>query len=197
MTKIEIEKSEYEALVSIKSEAKWLQEKVTKLEDETKNKSIALDEAREKAKTDAKTLKTEIEAEKQKNAKILEKLWLKEWDDPLTKIDELSTNSTKYWEVLEKEKQERTTRINDYKTKLWEDFIKEKESLFDGLPEEKQEALLKDFITLKGLWDDNNWGVSVNVHNTNWWNSNPGNATDFDKLLASWADVSDLIWAMK
>lgn len=197
MTKIEIEKSEYESLLTSKTENKALQEKVTKLEDETKNKSIALDEAREKAKTEAKTLKTEIEVEKGKNTKILEKLWLTENDDPLTKIEELSTNSTKYWEILEKEKGERTTRINDYKTKLWEEFLKDKQDLFDWLDEVKQEKFLKEFITAKWLDKDDKWNpIIVWAHNQG--NGASTSASDFDKLLGNPnSSVSDLIWAMK
>lgn len=197
MTKIEIEKSEYESLLTSKTENKALQEKVTKLEEETKNKGIALEEAREKAKTDAKTLKTEIEVEKGKNAKILEKLWLTENDDPLTKIDELSNTSTEYWKILEKEKQERTQRIEDFKKKLWEDFLKDKTDLFEWLDEVKQEKFLKEFIVAKWLDKDPQWNpIQIWVHSD--WQNNPGNASDFDKMLSGWtASVSDLIGAMK
>lgn len=192
MTKIEIEKSEYESLLTSKTENKALQEKVTKLEEETKNKGIALEEAREKAKTEAKNLKVEIEVEKGKNAKILEKLWLTENDDPLTKIDELSNTSTEYWKILEKEKQERTQRIEDFKKKLWEDFLKDKTDLFEWLDEVKQEKFLKEFMIAKWLDKDKQWNpIKVWVHND--WGAPSDKKSEFDKLNESWADSSKLL----
>ncbi len=192
MTKIEIEKSEYEELVSIKSEAKWLQEKVTKLEEETKNKSIALDEAREKAKTEAKNLKVEIEVEKEKLKNISDKLWVKEWEDILEKLWTIQNSHTKYSEILEKENKERWERIKLYKDTLWEDFLKEKEELFEWLDEVKQEKFLKEFITAKWLDKDKQWNpIKVWVHND--WSAPSNKKSEFDKLNESWADSSKLL----
>lgn len=192
MTKIEIEKSEYDELISIKSEAKWLQEKATKFEEESRNKGIALEEAREKAKTEAKNLKVEIEVEKEKLKNISDKLWLKEWEDILEKLWTLQNSHTKYSEILEKENKERWERIKLYKDTLWEDFLKEKEELFEWLDEVKQEKFLKEFMIAKWLDKDKQWNpIKVWVHND--WGAPSDKKSEFDKLNESWADSSKLL----
>lgn len=192
MTKIEIEKSEYDELISIKSEAKWLQEKATKFEEESRNKGIALDEAREKAKTEAKNLKVEIEVEKEKLKNISDKLWLKEWEDILEKLWTLQNSHTKYSEIVEKENKERWERIKLYKDTLWEDFLKEKEELFEWLDEVKQEKFLKEFMIAKWLDKDKQWNpIKVWVHND--WGAPSDKKSEFDKLNESWADSSKLL----
>lgn len=192
MTKIEIEKSDYDELISIKSEAKWLQEKATKFEEESRNKGIALEEAREKAKTEAKNLKVEIEVEKEKLKNISDKLWLKEWEDILEKLWTLQNSHTKYSEILEKENKERWERIKLYKDTLWEDFLKEKEELFEWLDEVKQEKFLKEFMIAKWLDKDKQWNpIKVWVHND--WGAPSDKKSEFDKLNESWADSSKLL----
>jgi len=192
MTKIEIEKSEYDDLISSKSEVKWLQEKIVKLEDETKNKSIALEEAREKAKTEAKNLKVEVEVEKEKLKNISDKIWVKEGEDILEKLWTIQNSHNKYSEILEKENTERWERIKLYKDTLWEDFLKEKEDLFDWLDEVKQEKFLKEFMIAKWLDKDKEWNpIKVWVHKD--WGAPWDKKSDFDKLNESWAESSVLI----
>lgn len=192
MTEITIPKTEYDSLLATKSKAEWLQEKVTKLEEETSNKSTAIDEARKKLDDYKKDAKKELDTEKDKNQKLLEKLWIKEWEDPLKKIDDLSLNNSKYTEILDKQKQERTDRIEGYKKTLWEEFLKEKSSLLDWLDEDKQEAFLKEYIDLKGLWNKGDNTPKVWVHNWQDW-KDPKWASNFDKLVESWASAKDLI----
>jgi len=192
---ITIQKSEYDELIKAKSENESLKKDVEKYQEESTNKSKAIDEARKKNEENKKTSKAELEIEKEKLKNISEKLWLEEWEDPLEKIEKLKNSDSNYSKILEKEKKERTERIEKYKEKLWEDFMKEKEELFEWLNEEKQERFLKEFIDAKGLWDDEDNTPSVSVHK-NWDNPSDWKKSNFDKLADSGAESNELFWAL-
>lgn len=197
MTEITIPKSEYDSLLSYKTKAETLQnentslnEQVKSLKEETANKKIAIDEARDKLDDYKKEAKKELDSEKARSKSIIEKLWVEEWHDIFSKIDELTSNNSKYSDILANQQKEITDKINSYKELLWEEFVTEKASLLEGLDDVKQEIFLRDYVELKGLWDKDET-PKVWVHNN--WDTTPKWNTNFDKLVSSWASASDLI----
>ncbi len=193
---VTIPKSEYDNLVKQSSQVETLKADVEKYQEESKNKGIALEESRKKLDEQKKSLKADLDVEKEKLKTISEKLWLKEDEDIWEKLEALKESDTKYSEILEQEKKDRAERISSYREKLWEEFMEDKKDLFEGLSEEKQETLLKEFMDAKGLWDDN-WGdkPKVWVHKDGK-DPSDNKKSDFDKLNASGASAQDLINAL-
>ncbi len=147
MSDVTISQGEYNDLQKAKANSERYKTEVSDLEEESKNKAIALDEERGKRKEAEKSI-TDITAEmetlKTNHSTDLEKFAdfdsLKEWSENWTKHQD---------SVVAK----RTENIKSYKEKLWEDFMKANESFLDWLPDDKVETYLSNNIKDEKKWD--------------------------------------------
>jgi len=188
MAMIEVERSEYESLIKDRANLEWLQEKITKVEEASANKTKALDEAKWLLKDSKKELKIELDKKAEELKVYTDKLWEND-------LDSLLENNTKYWEHLQTVETARTEKIDWMKELLWEEFIESKKDLFEWLWNDKLESVLTDYIDLKGLSKDNDWTPKVNLQ-AKWWEQPNKSTSDFETKLNSWANSWDLISSM-
>ncbi|ATU04902.1 hypothetical protein BKN14_00390 [Candidatus Gracilibacteria bacterium HOT-871] len=190
---ITITKAEYDSLLESKTRLIDLEKKVSDLQEEAKNKAIALDEERKKSKAKAEEAKNLISEKENELEKLKASLELQENETLEEKINQLKEGNQKYSEILAQKEADRIKNIEEYKTFLGEDFLKEQAGFLDGLPEEKIEIYLKTQAESKGFGKNNDENKpKVGLHN-NGQAPQSGESSDFEKMLNSGASVSDLI----
>lgn len=190
---ITITKAEYDSLLESKTRLIDLEKKVSDLQEEAKNKAIALDEERKKSKAKAEEAKNLISEKENELEKLKASLELQENETLEEKINQLKEWNKKYSEILAQKEADRIKNIEEYKTFLWEDFLKEQAGFLDWLPEEKIEIYLKTQAESKWFGKNNDEDKpKVGVHN-NWQAPQSWESSDFEKMLNSGASVSDLI----
>ena len=188
---IAISKQEYNTLLQNNAKIESLEKKIADLEQETKNKWTALQEARSKAKEEKENYAKELESKTEEINNIKTMLWLSQEDPINDKLAEVLTWFESYKEVLQKEQETRTANIENYKKSLWEEFLNSKADLLSWLDDKKTEAILKEFFEQRQPKDKK---VELWIHN-NWW-SIEDKKSDFEKAVSSWASSEDLLNAM-
>ena len=190
---ITITKAEYDSLLESKTRLVDLEKKVSDLQEEAKNKAIALDEERKKSKAKAEEAKSLISEKEKELENLKASLELQENETLENKINQLKEWNKKYSEILAQKEADRVKNIEEYKAFLWEDFLKEQELFLEGLPEEKIEIYLKTQAENKWFGKNNDENKPrVDLHN-NWQAPQSWESSDFEKMLNSGASVSDLI----
>lgn len=187
---IAISKQEYNTLLQNNAKIETLEKKIADLEQESKNKSTALSEARSKAKEEKESLNSQINSQNEQLENIKKVLWLSEWEEIDGKLAEVLSWFDSYKEVLKKEEETRKTNIEEYKKTLWEEFLTSKADLLNWLDDKKTEILLKEFVNAK-WWQEK---IEIWVHN-NWW-SVEEKKSNFDKAVSSGASSAELLEAM-
>ena len=184
-------KTEYNSLVRDSENLKGLQTKQSAIEEAKENQKIAMEKAQKELSDFKKDSKIDLSKKEEVIKTIKDKLWLNEDDNIVDKLEELTSNDTKYQEIVKKESEKRAETITWYEKLLWEEFMESKKDLFENLDDTSKEGLLKEFIDLKGL--STHTTPQVKVATDEWNKPNTKNTSKFDEVYNNWWSSDDLI----
>jgi len=179
---MEITDAKYQELLGDQQKVKSLENENDKLKETAENTKIALKTNREEInslKTDKSTIEDEFWTFKSESEESLKKL---EW------FEDIEKNANSWTEYQTSIYEARSTKIEEMKTKLWEDFLKTHEGFLDWLPEDKVETFLTPYIDSLDPPDVDVWTSESWVKSDVW----TKHSTKFDEAIGKWDAIAAL-----